>query len=210
MIDHTTHDSSVKLCECGCGQPAPIARRHNPKLGHVKGHPVRFVCGHAAKVRPIRSPEERFWEKVDKHRPDGCWEWIAGADQHGYGTFWDGERLVKAHRYSFALANRPFPDHLDCLHKCDNPWCVNPAHLFLGTAKDNHTDMVEKGRAVYPPPNQVEGETNGSARYTNAQVREFRRLFAERKMSIAAFAKLHGVNPGTMRRIVHRITYRNA
>lgn len=198
------------LCMCGCGQPAPIALRSNARLGHIKGQPVRYRVGHSHKGKERGATTARFWAKVDKRGANDCWPWLAGTDNHGYGKFWDGEHMGRAHRFSYRLANGPFPNDLDCLHKCDNPRCVNPAHLFLGTAKDNHDDMVAKGRNSPPPPNQVEGEANGLARYTNAQVREFRRLFAESDISITAFAKLHGVSFPTMWRILNRTTYRNA
>lgn len=198
------------LCMCGCGEYTPIAARNNVVKGYVAGQPVRFVVGHQARVRAIRSPEERFWEKVDKRGPDDCWQWVAGSNQHGYGTFFDGERCTKAHRFSYALQNGSIPDGMDICHKCDNPPCCNPNHLFAGTAQDNITDAIAKGRHVPPPPNQVEGETNGLAQYTHVQVREFRRLYTEGQISISAFANLHGVPVTSMWRIIKRITYKNA
>ena len=89
-----------------------------------------------------RPSEERFWEKVDVAGPDGCWEWIAFKTRKGYGMF-DGYR---AHRFAWLLTNGLVPESIFVLHKCDNRCCVNPNHLFLGTAKDNAVDMIQKGR----------------------------------------------------------------
>lgn len=210
MTEHTTNDSLVKLCECGCGQPAPIAKRNDTRAGQIKGQAIRFISGHQFKVRTILPPEERFWPKVDKRGPNECWPWLASNDQHGYGAFWTGEYLTKAHRFSYSLANGSIPDGIDILHRCDNPSCCNPDHLFAGTAKDNVDDMISKGRESKPPRNRVDGERNGHAQYTDAQVRQFRKEFAERKTSIAAFAEFKGVTYQIMRNLLRRHTYPNA
>lgn len=136
----------------------------------MKGQPIRFIQGH-----PTRRPlPDRFWEKVDKSAgPDACWFWI-GSISGGYGMiFRDGER-IGAHRISWELHNGPIPPGLDVLHNCpggDNPACVNPAHLFLGTHTDNMADMVAKGRHNAP-----HGEQCSSAKLTPAQVLEIRQL----------------------------------
>lgn len=102
------------------------------------------------------TPEERFWAKVDRSNPDGCWTWTAAVfkDRLGYDKFQAGsnratERAVYAHRFSWELHFGPITNGLHVLHKCDNPPCVRPDHLFLGTPKDNVDDMVRKGRARF-------------------------------------------------------------
>jgi hypothetical protein len=98
------------------------------------------------------SIEERFWEKVDKnisnvfYNGTRCWEWVASCDREGYGMFWVGGKTVLSHRVSWKLVYGEVPNGL-VLHKCDNPSCVNPEHLFLGTRLDNMIDMVKKGRS---------------------------------------------------------------
>lgn len=95
-----------------------------------------------------KTTEERFWSKVNK--TEDCWLWTAGKNNGGYGQFYNGKKMVTAHRFSYQLNNETIPDGLDCLHKCDNPICVNPTHLFLGTQQDNSNDMISKQRQHHP------------------------------------------------------------
>lgn len=87
----------------------------------------------------------RFWRKVNASGPDECWEW-RGAKRAGYGRLESGSVQWQAHRLSWTIRHGPAPKGLYVCHHCDNPGCVNPDHLFLGTAKDNHDDMLRKGR----------------------------------------------------------------
>lgn len=89
---------------------------------------------------------ERFWAKVDRRGPDDCWEWTAGCNRKGYGKFSLDGATRQSHRISWELANGQIPEGLCVLHRCDNPPCCNPAHLFLGTHADNHADRSLKGR----------------------------------------------------------------
>ena len=86
----------------------------------------------------------RFWAKVDKSKD--CWEWMGNKDKYGYGRFWISDADYFAHRVSLKIVNDIKFNGLNSLHKCDNPSCVNPDHLFLGTQKDNMIDKVVKGR----------------------------------------------------------------
>jgi transposase-like protein len=87
---------------------------------------------------------ERFWARVVKG--DGCWEWGGARNRAGYGKIMVQRAVIPAHRFSWQLTNGPIPEGLYVLHTCDNPPCVNPAHLFVGTHSDNMADMVAKGR----------------------------------------------------------------
>lgn len=102
-------------------------------------------------VAVLRSTKhaERFWAKVTKlNGPDACWVWTSARNQYGYGLFWvtSLKRAIPAHRLSFALAGGVVPDGLCVCHRCDNPICVRPEHLFVATHGDNLRDMVRKGR----------------------------------------------------------------
>jgi hypothetical protein len=90
---------------------------------------------------------DRFWDKVDIGSREECWPWRAFRSE-GYGKYWDGDKKVRAHRYSFFLANGFYPPVV--MHDCDNPPCVNPGHLLEGTQALNAQDMVAKGRHVEP------------------------------------------------------------
>lgn len=101
----------------------------------------------ATSSRGYRKPVQRaFWAKVDIGEPDACWLWRGCILPKGYGK--SGTQL--AHRISYALHNGPIPDGLFVLHKCDNPSCVNPRHLFVGTQQENMADCVSKGRGKHP------------------------------------------------------------
>lgn len=89
---------------------------------------------------------DRFTDKMIPEPMSGCWLWTAATDGRGYGVIGIGRRVFKAHRISWLLHRGPVPDGMDVLHRCDTPPCVNPDHLWLGTAKDNAADMVAKGR----------------------------------------------------------------
>lgn len=106
-------------------------------------------------MSPVAKPiTERFWPRVNKAGPihavlgTPCWLWTGAPDNRGYGRLSTtlGGSVLKAHRLSWEIANGAIPEGLCVLHRCDNPPCVNPEHLFLGTRPDNARDMADKGR----------------------------------------------------------------
>lgn len=133
---------------------------------------------------------KRFWSKVDVV-PGCCWEWQAGTDGKGYGKFrFQGKRWF-AHRLAYALYVGHIPETLFVLHRCDNPSCVNPNHLFLGTQKENIQDAAKKGRL-----SERRGEKNTNARLTEEQVLAIRAL--KGKISQREIAALFGVARSTI------------
>lgn len=193
-------------CQCGCGQPAPIARKTSARDDVVKGQPYRFVAGHARR-RPLI---DRFWEKVNK--TDGCWLWIGSTTTHGYGVIGTGtgKAAEYAHRLSYEWAHGPIPDGLFVCHRCDTPSCVNPQHLFLGTQSDNMRDAAKKGRtaagarsgAHTHPESVVRGEQLPQSKLTEHDVRAIRSRYTIEAISQRALARQYGVSHMIIRRIL--------
>jgi len=112
---------------------------------------------------------ERFWDKVRTGATKECWPWTASKLPNGYGQFWLHSRIDKAHRVVYELSRGPIPSGLWILHTCDNRGCVNPAHLYAGTHKDNMRDMVIRGRSNT-------GEKNQRHKLSSVEVAEIRKL----------------------------------
>lgn len=144
-----------------------------------------------AKRRPI---EQRFWEKIDRiSHKSGCWVWLAARHKFGYGRLslpGRPSRHIYAHRFSWILHYGSIPDGLCVLHRCDNPACANPEHLFLGTRCDNCHDRENKGRGTF-------GETHPQAKLCEKDVVEIRKA----KLSGVQLATKFGVSPMLITRI---------
>jgi hypothetical protein len=140
------------------------------------------------------SLEGRFWRKVAI--ADGCWEWLGSKIPSGYGHIQEGgqgSKKLSAHRLSYRIHHGDIPPGMVVMHSCDNPSCVNPDHLRVGTYKENTRDMMRKKRHRYVAPL---GSQNGKSILTEAEVRYIR----ERpKMTHAALARELGVSPNCVR-----------
>lgn len=148
-----------------------------------------------------RIPSQWYWPKVDTSAgPDLCWPWIGKRDPNGYGNFDAHPGMRSAHRFAYFLAHGEIPEGMFVCHRCDNPPCQNPGHLFLGTQADNMADMWGKGRAVTPFRN---GSGNPLAKLTEQSVREIRRLVSE-GVPQKELAALHGVSRPTISLVVSR------
>jgi len=145
----------------------------------------------------ISQHADRFWAKTQKG--EGCWLWMARIGRRGYGNFSVRGHFHGAHRVAYALAVGPIADGLHVCHRCDNPPCVNPAHLFLGTPKENAADMTAKGRrAVHPHAKLCSAD---------AVAIRARRDAGEPVVSIAAD---YPVTPSVISAIAHRRAWRHA
>lgn len=119
----------------------------------------------------------RFWSKVAGMPTEGCWEWIGTRSPLGYGAFWlpagivlNHGRMHAAHRVAYYLTTGEWPGDLDVCHSCDNPPCVRPGHLWVGTVADNARDRSLKGRTSRK--GAPRGEANPGCKVTDAQVVE--------------------------------------
>ena len=166
----------------------------------------------------IAALKEQFWSRVKKANGNRCWEWIGGRSSQGYGSVPGGGCYIGAHRFSWFLHNGVIPPKLWVLHECDNPPCVRPKHLFLGTRIDNIRDMMMKGRdnhatgADHPmnrrPELRLKGTKNGRALLTDDDVREIR-VRVESGEQVAALARETGMSEGALRHIVKRRHWRH-
>lgn len=141
------------------------------------------------------TPEQRLFALVQKS--DLCWEWVGRTNAHGYGqvsTHCLGERY--AHRISWAIHFGAIPNGLSVLHRCDNPRCVNPDHLFLGSRADNVRDMVNKRRHCY-------GETHGRRKLTEPQVHEIRSMHRAGLVTKREAARIYGISQTMVNNIVN-------
>lgn len=208
-------DIPFGYCHCGCGQLAPLATSTNAKRGARKGQPLSYIGDHYWR-HPDRQLIPRFWSQVDKRGDDECWLWTgtcSGNESAGfYGAIraqreTGSRKILRAHRLSYELAYGKIPDGLFVLHRCDVTRCVNPAHLFLGTIRDNNRDRAEKGRSSKHRKPRY-GETNPAAKLTQSQVDEMRQLYDSGAMRVHQLAKKYDLHRSTIGHIVHRQTWK--
>lgn len=119
----------------------------------------------------IKNPLERFWKFVAIPEDENdCWEWTGRKNYKGYGVMKINSRNVQVHRFSYEIHSKAeIPAGLLACHKCDNPVCVNPSHIFIGTVLDNNLDRDRKGRKAV-------GERNGRSRLTESDIRKIKYL----------------------------------
>jgi len=146
-----------------------------------------------------QSTWQRFWQKVAIS--DECWQWTSATNLAGYGQFRFPAGNEGAHRVAFELWHGQSPGERNVCHSCDNPSCVKPSHLFLGTSKDNRDDMVAKGRGY-------EGSGHHSARLSEPDVKDIRALHSTGKYTQDELGRLYGVTQGAISAIVKRRTWK--
>lgn len=146
---------------------------------------------------------EDFWKKVDIKGPDDCWNWLSTKNELGYGFYRFNKKFNKSHRLSYIFTFGEIPEGLCVCHKCDNPSCVNPNHLFLGTMKDNTQDMIKKGRAIIR-----KGEKHHKAKLTEEQVLEIRCLYKQ-GISQKDLAFKYNISIPTISQIINNILWKH-
>lgn len=133
--------------------------------------------------------QRRFWKKADVRGPEDCWNWRATVSW-GYGVYTgriaEHRFNFRAHRVAYYFQNKFLPDNCLICHHCDNPKCINPKHLFIGTPQDNVDDMVSKLR-------QARGEKQAAHKLTSEQVNEIRFLRYVKNLKVDEIAKQFGL-----------------
>ena len=146
--------------------------------------------------------KERFDEKFVVHPGSRCWVWTGSRNFQGYGMIRPDHqirRMIHAHRAAYQIYLGDIPSGLDVCHSCDNPSCVNPEHLWIGTHQENMDDMVRKGRCI-----RAVGENTGNAKLTEDQVKEILS-----NIGTTRFAKKFNVSLSTIKRIKNGRTWKH-
>lgn len=145
-------------------------------------------------------PIDRFWRKVKKTKD--CWLWIANKSNRNYGMFAINNKKVSAHRYSYKYHYGSIPNGLYICHKCDNPPCVNPKHLYAGTQSDNLKDAANKNRRVYT---SRQGSKNNLSKLKEIDVLKIRSL--SKNKTYKEIANMFNVDPTNIGYIIRRRTW---
>lgn len=164
-----------------------------------------------------KTTAERFWPKVVNTGVESCWKWTGAKHQYGYGRILHNGAIHESHRVSYELHYGAIPELMHVCHKCDNPECCNPLHLFLGTNTDNRRDSVSKrrhshgstaGRVRHPDRYPV-GEQCSHSKLTESDVREIRTTFATGDITKTSLANKYGVTIMAISRVISRKTWKH-
>ena len=169
----------------------------------------RRVFTLSGEVNIPESKVAKFWSRVDVLGVEDCWNWKFGKNKAGYGQFCMMNRDFISSRVAYCIANGGIPKNTIICHKCDNPACCNPNHLYAGTFEDNYKDSVNRERLKYSRVEKkksalsaafperygiVKGSTNGRSRLTESDVIELRRLRKEGILTLREIAKRFDVS----------------
>jgi len=200
---NSTQTGKFWLCKCDCGNEVVIDGRAI-RSGKTKSCGCYKRDSSSASMKKMRlkqsgTIEDRFLSRFKKGKKDDCWNWLAHLDKDGYGILPANGPAIRAHRYSFEHYNNTIPVGMNICHKCDNPSCVNPHHLFLGTGKDNVHDMLNKRRDA------IVGSKNNKAKLSEIDILKIRKSNkSTQKLMIE-----YGVSKSTINRVKAKKTWRH-
>lgn len=197
-----------------CNNPSCVNPTHlklGTQLDNVADQRYNKSKPKQIKLTKEQKIQRRFWTYVNKngqtmaHMESNCWEWTGGMrSPDGYGGYWNGKTNVMAPRYSYELANGPITEGNFICHKCDNPYCIRPDHLFEGTSGDNSRDRTQKGRQKGGPER---GSRHHSSKLTEQDIIEIRKRW-DTTPRINGLNKIlskeYNVSPTTISEIVNR------
>lgn len=163
---------------------------------------VSLLIGNESRLS--QGSPDAFWSRVERGGPDDCWPWKEYIGRAGYGTVkWIG-KVSRAHRIAYLLANGPYSDDLFICHRCDNPPCCNPAHLYAGSPADNMRDRGD--RTGFSGNATTRGVVHPKAKLNDESVLAIRQRFREGETS-TTLGKEYGVHPSTIMQVVRRVTW---
>lgn len=172
----------------------PIRKCKDCGIQVNRGSERCFKCSSAFKVVPLAT---RFHKYVEKS--NSCWKWKGGVSA-GYGMF--GSR--GAHRIAWTIYRGEIPSGIFVCHRCDNPLCVNPDHLFLGTHSENMKDMKAKGRSNY-----ISGEQSPKSKLTEKDVKNIRKSYKRNIVTMRSLADRYGVSMGAIQSVLNRTNWKH-
>lgn len=173
-------------CACGCGEKLKKYSKEGKIRKCLRGHKIATTT-----AKYFEAAKKRFWAKVDKRGKNECWEWLSVTSHDGYGRIWFHKRFMGAHRFSWMIHNNSEPGQLCVCHRCDNPICVNPNHLFLGTSTDNMQDRISKT-----------GWQKTSVKLSAEEVVDIRHRYEKETISSRKLGKEYGVSKTQILRII--------
>lgn len=149
----------------------------------------------------IKNKSEDVWKRIYKRNENDCWEWEGYKDKDGYGTIHLEYKTRRVHRIVYELTYGSIPNRLYVLHKCDNPSCCNPNHLFIGTVQDNSDDQKRKRRTTV-------GDKHGRSKLTEKNILEIKRLYNTGDYYQSDLGKLFNISHQEISRIINNKRWR--
>lgn len=181
------------LCKCGCGGHAPLAKCGDSKNGRIKGKPLNYIPGHQTRNRATR--KQPYYQIEDLGFDTPCWVWRSTRNSQGYGVVRRGGKNHLAHRFVYQRSKGRIEANVALHHLCENPSCVNPAHL------------TPISQADHMQAHDIAGARNPNAKFSAAQVRMIREMYARGEGSYPTLARHFAVSVRTIGQIVRGESY---